>query len=160
MAADPSEYTVIRNLQTALQAITIAGGYHYDVQAVAVKLDPQHGVEALVDPDGPRPIIVIEAGVEDSWSYQPGTRSRLELPATIHWVGESAATDDTSKLLAFYRGCADIEKAIAVDISRGGRAIDTRIVKRLMDRSIQGAQVWAMVDVTMPLIRVFGQPNG
>lgn len=159
--SDPIEYTIVRHLQAALGAMTVAGGYHYAVAAVVVKLDPNHDVEALVPPDGPRPFVLIQLAPE-RWAYQKANRIGLGLAVLIHWVGEATLTADESRMLTYFRGCADVERAIAVDISRGGLAVDTKITKRTCDESPgnTGARVWAILDVEIPLYRTYGAPDG
>jgi len=159
MPSDPIEFRIVQNLQTALLAIAVASGYHYDVAAATVKLDPNQGVEALVAPDGPRPFLVIEVQPE-TWAYYPAGDVKLRMPLTVHWVSESTPTDDTSRMQTFFRGCADVEQAVAVDIGRGGLATDTRVVRRTFDTAVDGAQVWALVELEVLVHRTFGQPNG
>lgn len=157
---EPIEFQVVTNLQTALQGINKAAGYYFDVHAVeAVKLDPNSSVETLIAPDGPRPFIVIEVQPE-RWEYSPASQVKLTMPLIVHWVSESEPTDDASRLQTFFRGCADVEKAIAVDLSRGGVAADTRILKRTQETAVDGAQVWAMLELQVLLHRTYGQPAG
>lgn len=155
---EPIEFRILQNLQTALLAISVAGGYHYTVAAGAVKLDPNQNVEALIASGGPRPFVVLQLQPE-TWEYDPANQARLVLPVTIHWISDSTPTDDTSRLQTYLRGCADVEQAIAVDITRGGYAFDTKIVKRELDLAVDGSQVWAMVDVEIALRRTYGAPN-
>jgi hypothetical protein len=155
---EPTEYQLLANLRDALQQITVAHGYHFDVASAAVKLDPNCNVESLIAPGGARPFIVLEVK-PDSWQFSPANRAEIVLPVTIHWVSDSTPTDDTSRMLTFFRGCADVERAIAVDVGRGGFAKDTQIVQRSYETALDGAQVWAKVDVNLPLRRVYGQPD-
>jgi len=157
--SDPIDYLVVRNLQAALGAMTVVGGYHYDLAGTAVKLDPNHKVEDFIKPDGPRPFVILDLQPED-WNYQPAKQLRLVMPVRVHWVGESTVTDDTSRMRTFLCGCADIERAVAADVTRGGLAVDTRIVRRQADDSTEGAQVWAIVDLEITLYRTYGQPDG
>lgn len=159
MPADPREYQIIRNLQAALQAISVAGGYHFDVTAVAVKLDPNHKVEDLIAPDGPRPFIIVELTAE-RWQYFPASELKLVVPVTIHWVSDSVPTVDESRMQTYFKGCADVEQAIALDTGRGGLATDTRIVRRTFDTAVDGSQVWALLDAAITVNRTYGQPNG
>jgi hypothetical protein len=158
MPAEPIEYQIVRNLQSALQLITVVGGYHFTVAATAVKLDPNQGIEALIAPTGPRPFIVIEVKPETR-RYSPAKRTRLVLPVTIHWVSESTPTIDESRLQTYFRGCADVERAIAIDIGRGGLATDTQIVDCVYDTAIDGAQVWAQINIEISINRIYGQPD-
>lgn len=153
----PNEFAILRNLQQALQAISLDGGYHYDVAKIAVKLDPNQDITSLIAPDGPRPIIILDVQ-PDEWEYSPAMRVEVTLPVKIHWVSDSVPTDDESLMSTYFNGCADVEKAIAVDISRGGNAIDTRIVQRTSSRAIDSAVVWAVIDTRIKTRRVYGQP--
>lgn len=150
-------FSVIKNLQEALQAISVAGGYHYDVEAVAVKLDPNQDVEALIGDDAKRPFLVIEVH-PSVFTYQAARRVSVETPVTIHAVHDSEATDDDSWLQTFMRLCADVEKAIAIDIRRGGLAT-IHVVEGCEFQTFGGSQVWAMVKTRIRLERVYGTPS-
>lgn len=159
MSTEPREYRIVRNLQAALAAMTVAGGYFYDASATVVKLDPDHDAHALVQPGGPRPFLILDIGSEQ-WRYAQANEIKLVLPVTVHWVGESDPTVDEDRVRMFYRATADVETAVAVDISRGGLAADTRIVGRQLVETVEGPQVWAQVSLEIHLHRQYGQPNG
>jgi hypothetical protein len=156
--SDPVAYTIVRDLQAALQAIRLSSQYHHTIGALAVRLDPDADVEALIAPEGPRPFVLIDVKPETR-EYLPANEMRLVLPVTIFWVSESISGDDDSRLLTYYQGCADVERAIAVDTTRGGRAVDTRITGCTLDPSHVAAEVWAVIDLEIPFYRQFGQPN-
>lgn len=154
---EPRELLIVQSVQTALLAIAVAGGYYSTVAAGAVKLDPNASVESLMRPDGPRPFVLLELK-PDTWEYSPANQVKLTLPMVVHWVSDSTPTDDTSRLQVYLRGCADVEKALAVDITRGGLAYDTRVVSREMDLAMDGAQVWAQIGIEIRVNREFGAP--
>jgi hypothetical protein len=158
---EPTEYQILLALQSRFQAIALAGGYYHDVNDAAVKLDPNHDAEALKAPTGPRPFILIQV-LPDRWQYFPANQERLVMPLAIHWVHEADETSDTERLKTFYRGCADIEKAMAPaangTIWHGGLATSAKVTKRTLDPEFEGSQVWAMVDVEIVLHRTFGTP--
>lgn len=159
--AEPLDYQIVLNLQTALLAISVASGYHYDMPPGAVKLDPDHDVEALIAPTGPRPFMVFDFPDED-WKYQPSMRVELVLPIRLLWVHESDPTVDNSMQHVYRKGLADVERALAPLLPNGplqGLATDLRIVNRQRDLG-HGAQVWALIDVDIKLYRTYGQPNG
>jgi hypothetical protein len=158
----PIEYRIVRDAQTALQAISQASGYHFNLAALAVKLDPDQAVEALVTPHGPRPFILLEMKDEE-WEYDAASEVFLVLPMTVYWVSDAAPSSDEARLETYYKGCSDVEVALVSTpekLSRGGLAIDTRIVNRRLDTSVDGTEVWALIDVRMRLRRQYGQPNG
>lgn len=154
----PIEYLAIVSLQTALQAIQVASGYYNDVTSTAVKLDPNVAVESLIHPGGPRPLVLLEINPE-AWEYEPASQIRLKLPVKVHMVSDATPTDDTSRMKTFFELCADVEKAIAVDIGRGGTCGDTRIRRRTFDDAVDGTQVWAIVELELWVRRTYGQPS-
>lgn len=156
-STDPIEYLVLRNLQAALQAISLAAGYYYDVPAGAVKLDPDSKPDDFVPPMSARPFILIDVDQDlySDYSSRP-TRVKIDLPVTIYWINDSDPTVDESLRLVYARGCADIEKAITADIQRGGLAYETRIAGRHMGR--RGAEVWAKLEAHLLVGRGYGHP--
>jgi hypothetical protein len=156
--SEPTEFLIVQQLQAALLAISVATGYHHDLDALAVKLDPNQNVEALIGETALRPFIVLEL-TPDVFQYQAAMRTRLTLPITIHAIHDADTTDDEALLRTYLRLCADVEQALTQDISRGGRAVDTRILTRKL-QALDGRQVWAMVDTEITVIRGYGVPNG
>jgi hypothetical protein len=159
---EPIEYQLLTHLRDALAAITIGEGYHYDVRGTAVKLDPNHDVDDLIGVEGgpppPRPFVLIEL-TSDAWTHMPSMRARIEVRATIHWVHDSDPTRDADRIQTYLRGCADVERAILVDLTRGGLATDTRILRRTFETSVDSSLVWGAIEIVMPTIRTFGEPN-
>ncbi len=155
---EPVEYRVLQHLQTALRAITVAGGYWYDVATLAVKLDANSAVEDLIGDSALRPFYILEAPA-DRFEYQPSERVRVLMPFRVHAVHESNPTVDADWIKTYFRLCADVERAIAVDIHRGGLATDTRVQTREF-RTFEGSQVWAIVAGEIRVPRLYGAPNG
>lgn len=158
----PIDFLICANLQVTLQGIRVADGYHHDLSATAVRLDPNRAVEDLIAPAGPRPFAVVDLlGVgSGEWEYVEspfGIERRI--PVTVHWIHDSDPTDDTSRLKTWLEGCADVERAIAVDVTRGGYAGFTAITRCVFDSSADGAQVWATISLEVRLRRTFGQPD-
>jgi hypothetical protein len=154
----PAEYQVLTNLRDAIATIRVGDGYYYDVRGTGVKLDPNQDVEALVEAGGPRPFVLIELNA-DNWQHMPSMRARIDLAATIHWVTDSDPTRDVDRIQTYLQGCSDIEKLLIVDLQRGGLVIDTRIVRRTFDTQVDGSLVWASIEIVMPMIRIYGQPD-
>jgi hypothetical protein len=158
---EPTDYLAIVNLQEALQGITVGAGYFYDVRGTAVKLDPNHDVTTLVEPDGPKPFIAIEVKPERR-EYEAGGQANsvvhITRPITVHWVRDTDPTRDADILLTFFRGVADVEKAVAADPHRGGHASETRVLTCALNSTEDGARVWAMVDLELWTIRTYGEP--
>lgn len=156
---EPISFRIVQNMQTALRAIATGSGYHNTVQATAVKLDPNSAVDAVKAPGGPRPLALLQVNPE-RWIYSPDGEVKLVMPIVVNWVQESDGADDDSHLKTFCRACADVEQAVAADISRGGLAADTRVVKQTNNDDIDGSQVWAQIEIEVQLHRTFGRANG
>ncbi len=158
MPQDPIEFRIVQNLQSALKNISKSGGYHHDIDALAVKLDPNHDVESLIGEEPLLPFLALEYGPQ-VFEYQPASQIITIVPLTIHAVGDSDTEDDDSLMLTYLTLCADVEQAIAVDTTRGGLATDTRIVDRFI-HEIAGRRVWAENRCQIRIYRTYGAPNG
>ena len=156
---EPLEFRIIQNLQTALRAISVANGYHHDIAALAVKLDPDQDVESLIGDEALRPFLILALS-PDAYEYvEKPVRILLRMPFIIHVINNTDPKEDDSKLQTYLRLCADVETAIAIDIERGDLATDTRIFEREM-HELEGQQVWAMVKGEIREHRTYGAPNG
>lgn len=155
--SEPIEFQVMQNMQTALKAISKAGGYHHDVASFAVKLDPNHEVEEFIGEEPSLPFFVLEPQ-PDEFQYFPASQVRVRLPFIVHAIHESDTTDDDALQETYFRLCADVEKALAVDITRGGLASLTTILERQIE-TISGKQVWAMLTGEVAVHRTYGVPN-
>ena len=154
------EYLIVRNLQRALLAITVASGYHYGLTQAAVKIDPNTDLDQLLGDSALRPFAVVQV-LPETWvvSGSRPSSADLTLPMSIHWVSQTTEATDEARLLTFYRGCADIERAIVSDRQRGGLAQDTIITGRTLERIDDGAQVWARIDIQIRTHRTYGVPD-
>jgi hypothetical protein len=155
---EPIEYTAVRALQTALLAISVAGGYHYTVEAGAVKMDPNTDVESLIPPDGPRPFVILEVQPERR-THEPASQLVVDRAFTVYWVYRLSAADasvDEAWMRAFFRGCADVEEAI--EAAQTAIGFETLVERCAADQSF-GSEVWAVIDVSMQIRRTLGQPN-
>lgn len=154
--SEPSELLVVRDLQRALQAVSIGDGYYYDVRGTAVQLNADYDVEPLVAENAPRPWVALQLTPE-AWTYMPSMRVKLEMPVRVLWFNEADDLREDVLLTMAYRAYSDIERAITRDITRGGRASDTRIAGRTAE--IQGGAVWVAVELVVTLIRTFGEAS-
>lgn len=162
--SEPNEYLAIRTLRDNFAAISTARGFYYDVLPTAVSIDPVAQWESMLRPDGPRPVILIERG-EESWSFSAGDQVekggvRLSMPLTVHHIVERVPEADDDRMQLHYRGCADIERAVALDPSLGGTIFETLITKRSIDYERSGGtRVWSLIDLTLDCFRDYGHPN-
>jgi len=167
---EPIDYRVVRNLQAAIAGIARSAGYYYDLVDSAVRLDPEQDIEPLIDPSGPRPFVVIDVQPEE-WRYDQADQILLTLPISLHWyyeargeadsvIGTPEPTRDEQRMQLYFRGCADLEKAIAADTGRGGLATDTRIIKRTFVPDVPSQEVHAQIDIEVRVYRTYGRPAG
>lgn len=160
MMTEPLEFRIVQNLQTALRSISVANGYHHDIAPLAVKLDPNHDVESLIGDQALRPFLMLEL-LPDKYDYSEASAGHvlLLIPFVIHAVNDTDPTDDDEMLKTYQRLCADVEQAIAEDITRGDLATDTRIFSREL-HEIEGQRVWAILTGEIREHRKYGAPNG
>jgi len=154
--SEPLDFQILANLKAALLAISIAGGYHYDVAAGAVKIDPATDLDALLAPGGPRPFYGIELGT-DSKEYYPSDQMKVTRQFKVFVVHDSDPADDDDFMRVHLRCCADVEKAVRADASRGGIAMETLITNATFV-TLYAPKVWTEVDLDVTLYRTNGQP--
>lgn len=155
----PVLLSIVLNMQAAIQAIAVSGGYFYDVKATSVILNPKplaavpttevpflivgHRVDAVLrNFTGSRPV-----SIQDRWRVV--IEGRIDAPA-----------DDTaSKLTAFSNFTADLEKALLVDPQRGGLALYTYVQQPIpyMGDDSQ-SQLYFEQPVEVLLQRAYGSP--
>jgi hypothetical protein len=87
---------------------------------------------------------------------------RITLRYRVIWVHESDVTVDERGIQTFYKGVADVERAIALDPNRNGLASFTWVAghSKFEDENLSGSQVVAVIDVRVRVIRTYGAPNG
>lgn len=169
---EPLEYQIMVALAERFRAMSTGDGYFYAVDDVAVHLDPDNGVDALMQADDTgrkvRPFVILEPVDGETWQYEPANQLKFTMPVLVHWVHsavplEDAVTgaprppEDHERVRLYWRGCADIEKAInrSGDPHLGGLAVDVRIVDRQM--RVDGQDVWATLTVEVTSRREYGK---
>jgi len=129
--ASPSEPILLRAilaLQSALQGISKAGGYHYDVKATSVALEPV-ALQTIPTSELPYFIVgLVEEGLSlTARSYQGAryVKDVWSFPLVARVDADGA--DPLRKIRAGINLIADVEKAVHVDLSLGNLVIDTRL---------------------------------
>jgi hypothetical protein len=153
-------YRILLNLQAALQAISIAGGYFYDVADEGVSIDPTVNLltAAPLEAD---PFFVVMPELGATRRYQPAFQIRDELVFSIN--ARKDMTDQYSRVerpLIWERLAADVEKAVRVDPSRGGLVMDTLLGEPQPFVGVGSPAVLLVNTVRMPIHRTFGDPLG
>jgi hypothetical protein len=157
--AEPLGYQILLNLQSALRAISGAG-YFFSVGSAAVSIDPVDVIEIVLGRAASSPFVVIELGVSGRPTYQPASQMLEFLPFNIIAFANATHLDPVSRVNVYEQLCADIEKAVTVDISRGTLATDTRITGRQMQVTTGSLRVVAVVQLEVRTYRTYGAPNG
>jgi len=122
--------SILENLKTTLETISVANGYHNDV--ASVQRWRQSGNSLILVP-----CIVINAGPEEKEPVpNPFTTCKFTIYLDV-WIRQ--AQDDpqsTDMLLNSLLG--DIEKALMIDYARGGYAKDTNIKSNVLFETLEG----------------------
>lgn len=157
---EPIEHDIILDMQTALRAISIAGGYFHDVDSQAVSIDPADHLEILTGTLARTPFFIIEVSPARRMQYFPAKQLLEVIPIDITAASDAQQLDPSSRVNTFERLAADVEQALVVDITRGNRVSDTRIVDKQMGMMVGAQRVIAVVQTEVRLHREFGKPNG
>lgn len=158
---EPIQYDILLNVQTALRAISTAGGYHHDVASGAVSIDAADGLELLMATLIHDPFFVVEFSSTSQPDYFPAEQMREFLPIMISAAANAEQITKESKAKTYAHLCSDIEKALVVDHTRGALATDTRIgPKQWFFGGGNSTRVLATVDVVVRVYREYGKPDG
>ncbi len=153
---NPRELLLLLNVQTALRAISTAAGYGWTVRADSVALDVCNIFDVPVEH---LPFFIVEPTDDGQRTFEPAMQLEDEFVATltcrVDAKGEGADRRNTIGLQL----AADIEKALTLDVERGGLAADTRLRKPQIYSSASGEQTVIVVQrVVMKLFRTYGVP--
>lgn len=124
MATDPLRYRVMQNVQTTLAAIAERDGYHYTIPPGSVYLEP---VDLLQQPSSKLPVLIVAPDDRQTERVFLQQRIRSVFRMLITGIVEAEGSDPGRKLAAAERLYSDIEKALRVDLSRGGLTSATRV---------------------------------
>lgn len=152
MAAKSQRLQIVEAIRTKLQAIS-GGNYHYPlVDGSQVTVDP--GLHILGEITSDLPVYVIETTPEGTKLYQPMEQLLEIFVINIHARYDADPIDPSSKLAVLENLKADMERALTVDITLGGLAVDVRL-QTAADFVGMGSPV---VIVTQPVeIRLYRQ---
>ena len=113
---------ILQDIKTTLEGVTIANGYNFDFTPLTVQRWSMHG-NRMVD----MPMAVISPGDEDeSSSPYPFEECVMAVYLDLFFVNDENDAVATDTYLNRLQG--DIKKAILLDPTRGGDAIDTDVM--------------------------------
>lgn len=163
---EPLEVRIFERLAAILAAISVEGGYYFDVGDASVTLD---GAAAVAATAASSPVILIEPGTSEAWAYQPANQAIVELPARVIWVGSPRGPEDPApfvtmpkgaRLRTYWRACRDVLKAVTADYTLGGLVVDVRVTGRQWNQDIEGPDVYAVIDLSIRMSLDFTTPGG
>lgn len=166
LAGEPLEVRIFERLAAILAAISVAGGYYFDVGDAAVTLD---GAASVAPTAAGSPVIVIEPGTSENWQYENANQATVEIPARVIWVGSPRGPEDPApsvtlskgaRMRTYWRACRDVLKAVNDDYTLGGLVVDVRVTGRQWDQSLEGQDVYAVIDVSIRTSRDFTTAGG
>lgn len=147
---------VLDDLCTTLRAMRKANGYTWDVQTESVTRDP---VNILAVPEASLPFFMVEPTPQGSFRFMPAMQVQHDFNVLITARVDANGNEADRKSKAWEALIADLEKALVADITRGGRASDTRLGE---PSPLVGLGTDGIVIVTLPLTiklwRTYGQP--
>lgn len=162
MAISPIRLQVVAKMLTALRAISVAGGYHYDVEDTAVSADPSVSL-LLAGAIGQKPIYTVSPELGGGRRYYPADQVKDTFLCAIAGRYDVDDLDPQAKITAWECMAADIEKCLAPradgTVWHEGLLIDARVGEPQPFVAIGSPVVLVVVPVTMTLWRGYGQPN-
>ncbi|HXV60649.1 MAG TPA: hypothetical protein VEK15_08145 [Vicinamibacteria bacterium] len=162
---EPIEYGIVKNMQAALQGIKQTAGYHHTVEALAIKLDPNHKVEDLKPEDGRRPFVLADWSSPDALdSFEKPDRMLRNWPVTVHAIGDVDVESDDARALKHFQLCADVETAVIAAWKAGtlGSTVQNVLLasRELRLNEPEGREVWSIIGWVIQHRRELGVPNG
>ena len=158
MPGDSIRLRLIQNVADSLRAINAASGYYLTVQPESVKTEP---ADLLTAPGPNLPMFLVAASQRAPRIFHPSKRVRETVAVDITAAADVGdTTDPTAKLTACEQLAADMEKALALDITRGQIAMVTRVLdpQFWMNMGNQ-ARVIVVQPVDIEVQRIYGQPD-
>src|SRR5688572_13079789 len=113
----PNRESIITNVVTTLQGITVAGGFKTDV--VQVERVAKNWADVG---NGARPWLGVLVGKE-RYTHQPF--GEMDVFLTVHIIGHVASTSDEDRSTKLNALMDDVIAALQADTTRGGYAVQT-----------------------------------
>ncbi len=129
--------SILENIKTTLQEITIANGYNNTL--VSVERWKQRGNNIRLVP-----CVVVNAGPEEKQPRpNPQVTSKLSVFLDVYMRQDD--TDTTNSDTVINSLALDIEKALMIDYTRGGYAEETNIINIVPFESLEGQPIFGII---------------
>ncbi len=123
MSWDTKRGQILDALMTRVKAMSIATGYHYDVQDSSVQCEP---VNILLIPGTALPFFLVELSPGNR-EYQNANQVEIFNRFVVTYRVDVAGTDPQRKVQAGENLLGDLERTFQVDITLGGLVFDLRM---------------------------------
>ncbi|MCK4248680.1 MAG: hypothetical protein KAX15_02765 [Candidatus Omnitrophica bacterium] len=143
---------ILENIETALGDIKIANGYENDIDSVQRWKQAGNSTKLV-------PCIILSAGPEEKTPGDPLISCMFNVNVEV-WIrhDEETVPGSTDTILNSLLG--DVEKALAIDETRGGNATDTVITGNMPFETVEGqAYAGISVDVRIHYRHKRGDPT-
>lgn len=124
MSWDTRDGQVLNALAAKLRAMTIAGGYHYDVKPTSVVTEL---VNILTVPETELPFFMVEPTPGGMRDWHPANELEVIFPVLITARVMANGTASDRKFQAGLNLLGDLERALTQDITLGGLLFDLRV---------------------------------
>jgi len=158
LLVDSTVGRLLDNVCVALRAMTVAGGSHWDVRADAVQTDP---INILGVAKERRPTFLVEVSPTGSRTFEPASALTETVKILITMIAEADGDSPDRKTATGLALAMDVEKALTVDIRRGGLSSDTRVlVPEILTALGTDNTVVVVQEVECRVIGTMGPRNG
>ena len=156
MGFDTKRGRALAAIADRLRAMTVVGGYHWNVRSTSVKTDPEN---ILVMSETEYPGFLVELS-DNSREFHPANELEDEFDVLITGIVAANGTAVDRKTVAGENLIGDIERTLCEDITLGGLLYDLRVVNADPPLAGMGTQnkVVVLITVTCSQHRQHGSP--
>lgn len=154
MPTIPRRLAALTHLRDALAAINGAPDFFF--RAGLVSIDP---VPDALLPTAAQPVIMVQPTNRGVIEYHPAFRLEHKFEVEISAYLDVPGIDPDRKVTALEQLWSDIERAVTIDVTRGGVAVDTRLDEPQFFVAAgpdEGALLTASAEIKFH--RIYGQP--
>jgi hypothetical protein len=148
---------ILDDLAGALRAMTVAGGYHWNVAWESVQTDE---INVLGIESERRPFFILQASPDGVREFEPANQLQERFRVLLTAIADAPEGPSPDRKAATAEALAmDVERAVTVDIRRGGLCTDTRLqVPEFLMSTGRESAVVMVVELECRIHRVYGSP--